>query len=94
MTTKTHRPASHRGRRTRRKKSRADANLPVGITLYYYPRTKKLAPAIYDPELQGLARSCLARIRTILALRGSPTMVGIVLFDERQREGFWLGEDG
>lgn len=93
MTAKTHRPASHRGRRTRRGKSGAEPGLPVGLTLYYYPRTKRLTPTLYDPELQCLVRSCLARMRTILALRNSPTVVGIVLFDERQREGFWLGEN-
>jgi hypothetical protein len=93
MTTKPHRPVSRRRRRTRRGKTLSPRSLPVGITLYYYPSTKKMAPAIYDAELQCLAGPCLARIRTILALRGSPTVIGIVLFDERQQEGFWLGED-
>lgn len=93
MTTKSHRPVSRRRRRTRRGKTLSQGNLPVGITLYYYSHTRKLTPTIYDPELQGLVGPCLAKIRSILAQRGSPTVIGIVLFDELQREGFWLGED-
>ena len=93
MTTQSHRPIARRRRRPRRGKTQSNGHLPVAIKLYYYPRTRKLTPAIYDPELQRLAGPCLARIRTILAQRGSPTVIGIVLFDERQREGFWLGEE-
>ena len=93
MTTKNYQPSSRRRRRARRTKNLSKARLPVAIKLYYYPRTKKLTPAIYDTELQCLAGPCLARIRAILALRGTPSIIGIVLLDERQKEGFWLGED-
>lgn len=93
MTTKTHRSAPRRRRSQRRGKTLSKKGLPIGITLYYYPHTEKLAPTIYDPVLQCLVKPCLANIRTILAQRGSPMVVGIVLFDVLQQEGFWLGEE-
>jgi hypothetical protein len=52
-----------------------------------------MAPALYDPALQRAVRRALIKARTILAPRGSQTLIGCVLLDVRQREGFWLDED-
>ena len=93
MTAKIHRPAQrHRGTR-RRGKNRSRIRLPIGFTLYYYPHTKKLTPTIHDPELQRVVSRCLAQARTILARRGSQTVIRCVLFEVPQGEGFWLGEE-
>lgn len=89
----TDRPASRpRGKQCRRQ-TRADRGLPIGITLHYYPHSKKMAPALYDPELQRAVRRGLIQARTLLSQHGSDWVIGCVLLDVRQREGFWLDED-
>jgi hypothetical protein len=93
ITPKTDRPASHPVGNKRRRQTRANRRLPIGITLYYYPHSKKMAPALYDPALQRAVRRGLAQARTILAPRGSDWVIGCVLLDVRKREGFWLDED-
>jgi hypothetical protein len=52
-----------------------------------------MAPALYDPTLQRAVRRSLIKARTILAPSGSDWVIGCVLLDVRQREGFWLDED-
>lgn len=95
MTAKIHRPAHrHRGtRRQRRKKNSSRMRLPIGFTLYYYPHSRRLTPTIHDPELQRVVSRCLAQARTLLARRGSQTVIRCVLFEVPQGEGFWLGEE-
>jgi hypothetical protein len=91
--TKNNRPASHSVGNKRRRQTRASRGLPIGITLYYYPKAKKMAPALYDPALQRAVRRGLIKARTILGPRGSDWVIGCVLLNVRQREGFWLDED-
>jgi len=52
-----------------------------------------MAPALYDPELQRAVRRGLIQARTLPSQRGSDWVIGCVLLDVRQREGFWLDED-
>jgi hypothetical protein len=93
ITPKINRPASHPVDNKRRRQTRANRGLPIGITLYYYPKAKKMAPALYDPALKRAVRRGLIQARTILGPHGSDWVIGCVLLDVRQREGFWLDED-
>lgn len=89
----TDQPASHPRRNQRRGKTRSQRRAPIGVTLYYYPHAKKPAPTLCDPELQRAVCRGLAQARTILAQRGSEMLIGCVLLDIRQREGYWLDKD-
>ena len=93
MTPKTHRRASRPVGSKRRGKIRSQRPILIGTTLYYYPRTQRLAPTLYDPALQKAVRRGLIRARAILAQRGSDWVIGCVLLDVRQGQGYWLGED-
>lgn len=92
-TPKSDRPASHTVGNKRRQQTRANRGLPIGITLYYYPHSRKMAPALHDPALQRAVRRGLIKARTILGPRGSDWVIGCVLLNVRQREGFWLDAD-
>jgi hypothetical protein len=84
---------SHPRRNQRRGQTRSQRHAPIGVTLYYHPPAKKPAPTLYDPELQRVVRRGLEQARTILAQRGAKMLIGCVLLDMHQREGYWLDED-
>jgi hypothetical protein len=73
-------------------KARSPRGLPIGLTLYFYPRTRRLTPALYDPELERLVRRGLAKAREHLARRGSAVILKCVLVTLPHGEAFWLGE--
>jgi hypothetical protein len=77
----------------RRGKPRPQSSLLIGTTLYYYPRTERLAPTLYDPALWKALRQGLVRSRMILAQRKSDWVIRCVLLDVRHGQGYWLGED-
>jgi len=66
---------------------------PIRLTLYYYPHTQRLAPTLYDPELERLVRRGLAKACELLARRGSAAIIKCVLFEVVHGEVFWLGEE-
>lgn len=76
-----------------RRQTRSPRGLPIGLTLYYYPRTRRLIPALYDPELERLVRRGLAKARELLARRGSTAILKCVLVTLPHGEAFWLGEN-
>lgn len=92
-TPKNNRPAYHSIGNKSRRQTRANRGLPIGITLYYYPYSGKMAPTLYDAALQRAVHRGLINARTLLAQRGSDWVIGCVLLNVRQREGFWLDED-
>lgn len=75
------------------RKTRSPRGLPIGLTLYFYPRTRRLTPALYDPELEQLVRRGLAKAREHLARRGSAVILKCVLVALPHGEAFWLSED-
>lgn len=79
--------------RNRQRKTRALRGLPIGLTLYYYPRTQRLTPTLYDPELERLMRRGLAKARELLARRGSAATIQCVLVALPHGAAFWLGEN-
>lgn len=83
----TPRPRGHQ------RKARSGGGLPIGLTLYYYPRTQRLTPTLYDPELERLVRRGLAKAREHLTRRGSAAIIQCVLVTLPHGESFWLGED-
>jgi hypothetical protein len=85
----TRRPRGDR----RRRKTRSQRHVLIGTTLYYYPRTERLAPTLYDPDLRKAVRRGLVRARAMLVPRGSDWVIGCVLLDVRHGQGYWLGED-
>jgi len=93
MTRKTRRSARRRRGNRRQRKIRLQRPLLIGTTLYYYPRTRRLAPTLYDLALRKALRRGLVQARTILARRGSDWVIGCVLLDTRHGQGYWLGED-
>lgn len=93
MTPKTKRPAHRQRGNQRRGKTRSQRPILIGTTLYYYPRTQRLAPMLYDPALQKAVRRGLIQARAMLAQRGSDWVIGCVLLDVRPGQGYWLGED-
>lgn len=93
MTHKTKRSARRRRSNLRRGKTQSQRPILLGTTLYYYPRTRRRAPTLYDPVLQKAVRRGLIQARAILALRGSDWVIGCVLLDTRHGQGYWLGED-
>ncbi len=76
-----------------RRQTRSPGGLPLGLTLYYYPRTQRLTPTLYDPELKRLVRRGLAKARELLARRGSAEIIKCVLVTLPHEEAFWLDED-
>jgi hypothetical protein len=79
--------------RGHQQKARSPGGLPLGLTLYYYPHTRRLTPTLYDPELERLVRRGLAKARELLARRGSTAILQCVLVTLPHGEAFWLGED-
>ncbi len=76
-----------------RRRTRFSGGLPLGLTLYYYPRTRRLTPTLYDPELERRVRRGLAKARELLARRGSTAIIQCVLVTLPHGEAFWLGEE-
>jgi hypothetical protein len=74
------------------RKTRSSGSRPIGLTLYYYPRTRRLTPALSDPELERRVRRGLAQARELLARRGSAAIIKCVLVTIPHGEAFWLGE--
>lgn len=66
---------------------------PRSYALLLYPRTQRLTPALYDPELERLVRRGLAKARELLARRGSTAIIKCVLFEVAHGEVFWVGEE-
>jgi hypothetical protein len=85
-------PAAPRPRGHQRQ-TRSGGGLPIGLTLYYYPRTQRLTPTLSDPELERLVRRGLAKARELLARRGSTAILKCVLVTIPHGEAFWLGEE-
>jgi hypothetical protein len=79
--------------RGHQRKTRSPGGLPLGLTLYYYPRTQRLSPTLYDPELEELVCRGLAKARELLARRGSTAILKCVLVTLPHGEAFWLGEE-
>ncbi len=79
--------------RGRQRKTRSPRGLPIGLTLYYYPRARRLTPMLHDPELERCVRRGLAQARELLARRGSTAILKCVLFEVAHGEAFWLGEN-
>ncbi len=79
--------------RGHQRQTRSPGGLPLGLTLYYYPRARRLTPTLYDPELKRLVCRGLAQARELIARRGSATVIKCVLFEVAHGEVFWLGED-
>jgi hypothetical protein len=75
-----------------RRQTRSPRGLPIGLTLYYYPRAQRLTPTLSDPELERLVRRGLAKAREHLARRGSTAIIKCVLVAIPHGEAFWLGE--
>jgi hypothetical protein len=90
-TPKTQRGAPRRPGHQRQ--TRSSGGLPIGLTLYYYPHSKKLAPTLHDPELERRVHRGLAQARALLARRGSVAIIQCVLVTVPHGEAFWLGED-
>ena len=79
--------------RGHQRKTRFPGGFPLGLTLYYYPRARRLTPALYDPELERRLRRGLAKARELLARRGSAAIIKCVLVTLPHGEAFWLGEE-
>ena len=76
-----------------RRQTRSGGGPPIGLTLYYYPRSQRLTPTLSDPELGRLLRRGLAKAREHLARRGSTAILKCVLVTIPHGEAFWLGEE-
>jgi hypothetical protein len=90
-TPKTKRGATRR--QGHQRQTRSPGGLPIGLTLYYYPRAQRLTPTLYDPELERRVRRGLSQARECLAQRGSETIIKCVLLEVAHGEAFWLGEE-
>lgn len=75
------------------RRTRPRGGLPIGLTLYCYPRTQRLTPTLHDPELERRVRRGLAKAREHLARRGSTAILKCVLVMNPHGEAFWLGEE-
>lgn len=93
VTRRTDRSARRQGGNHRLRKTRSQRPILIGTTLYYYPRTERLAPTLFDSALRRALRRGLVRARAILARRGPDWVIGCVLLNARHGHGYWLGED-
>jgi len=78
--------------RDAQRQTRSPRGLPIGLTLYYYPRSQRLTPTLSDPELERRVRRGLAKARELLARRRSTAIIKCVLVAIPHGEAFWLGE--